>query len=386
MKTYKLILFFLISCISLHAQKSTNGIEIYNSNIKELLDFQNDEHDLSGITTVKVRLSNELKNKAKSFVWKVADDKVIVEKNTLESVILKAHKPGLSKITYEVFDASKRSLGTAEIPLSVPLFVRVKEYSEYNLADKALPKGVNPADGQKFDAVLKYAFLLDKKKKILESAQKLAYDVYKNINIRLVFENLNQKIPPFYDRTTAYSQVLLQGFARDFDSGNKPNAALGWAPFNVAFVTMGRVADRYTIFALINETKDLHSFQSIFDFFQDKTVPQSRKNMVIPFWQEVFTKILAWVISHELGHTLLPENYVHTDIKMYPDDLMGAFYNDSDIGLRKKDKIDWRTFPLPGTYKWGKMRGFNAYNEELISRNLPTTVYPQFNKFFSLNN
>lgn len=386
MKTCKILLVLTICCNAMQAQKSSTGIEIYNSNIKELLDFQNDEHDLSGITAVKVGLSYELKNKAKSFVWNVADDKAIVEKNTLESVVLKAHKPGLSKITYEVFDAFKKSLGTAEIPFSVPLFVRVKEYSDYNLADKALPKGVNPAEGQKLDAVLKYAFLLDKKEKILESAQRLAYDVYKNINVRLVFENLNQKIPPFYDTSGAYSQVLLQGFARDFDFGNKPNAALGWAPFNVAFVTMGRVADRYTIFSLNNQTTALHSFQSIFDFFKDKSVSQSRKNMVIPFWQELFTKILAWAICHELGHTLLPENYVHTDIRKHPDDLMGALYDDSDIGLQKKDKIDWRTFPLPGTYKWSKMRGFNAYNEELISRNLPTTEYPQFNRFFSLNN
>lgn len=386
MKTCKILLVLTICCNAMQAQKSSPGIEIYNSNIKELLDFQNGEHDLSGITAVKVRLNAEIKSKAKSYIWTVIDDKAIIEKKALESAILQAHKPGLSKITYEVFDASKNSLGKAEIPFSVPLFVRVKEYSNYNLANKALPKGVNPDDGQKFDAVLKYAFLLDIKKKILESAQSLAYDVYKNINIRLVFENLNQKTPAFYDTTVAYNQVLLQGFARDYGLGSKPNAAMGFAPFQNAFVTMGRVADRYTIFALYNETESLHSFQSIIDFFKDKTVPQSRKNKVIPFWQEVFAKILAWAICHELGHTLLPETYGHTDIKKHPDDLMSALYDDSDIGLQKKDKIDWRTFPLPGTYKWSKMVGFNSYNEELISRNLPTSEYPQFNKFFSLNN
>jgi hypothetical protein len=386
MKTYIVLFLLIISCWPINAQKSSLGIEIYNSNIKELLDFQNGQHDLSGITTVKVRLNSSIKSKANSFVWKISDDKAIIEKTTLESVILIAHKPGLTKVSYEVFDASKKSLGTAEIPVSVPLFVRVREYANYELAKNSLPKGVNPIDGQKFDEVLKYAFLLDKKKKILEYTQKIAYDMYKNINIRLVFENLNQETPVFYDTTVAYNQVLLQGFARDYGLGSKPTAALGFAPFQNAFVTMGRVADRYTIFALNNQTKSLHSFQSIFDFFKDKSVSQSRKDMVIPFWQEVFTKILAWTICHELGHTLLPRDYVHTNTSIHPDDLMGAFYDDSDIGLQKKDQIDWRTFPLPGTYKWGKMRGFNAYNEKLISRNWPTTNYQQFNKFYNLNN
>jgi hypothetical protein len=385
MKTYNLILLFAISYCTLFAQKSSQGIEIYNSNIKELLDFKNEEHDLSGVTVVKVRLNSTIKSKAKTFSWKVADDKAIIEQSSLEAVILQAHKPGLSKITYEVFDATKKSLGTAEIPISVPLFVRVREYSNYELAANAIPKGVNAADGQKFDSVLKYAFLFEKKRNIMETAQKLSYEIYKNINVRLVFEHLGQKMPVSYDTANKYNQVLLQGFARDYGLGAKPNAALGFAPFQNAFVNMGRVADRFTIFALNNQTTDLHSFQSIFDFFKDQTVPQSRKDMVIPFWQEVFTKILTFAICHELGHTLLPTDYIHTDIRKHPDDLMGDKYTDSDIGLIKKSQIDWRTFPLPGTYKWGKMLGFNAYNQELISTNLPTVNYPQFNKFFSLN-
>lgn len=375
-----------MSFFTLNAQKSSPGIEIYNSNIKELLDFQNDEHDISGITAVKVRLNSSLKSKAKTFSWKVADDKAIVEKSSLESVILQAHKPGLTKISYEVFDATKKSLGTAEIPISVPLFVRVREYSNYELAANAIPKGVNASDGQKFDSVLKYAFLFEKKRNIMETTQKLSYEIYKNINVRLVFEHLGQKMPVSYDTANKYNQVLLQDFARDYGLGAKPNAALGLAPFQNAFVNMGRVADRYTIFALKNETQSLHSFQSIFDFFKDKTVPQSRKDMVIPFWQEVFTKILTFTICHELGHTLLPSDYIHTDISKHPDDIMGEKYGDNDIGLQKKDQIDWRTFPLPGTYKWGEMRGFNTYNEELISRRLPTTHYQQFNNFFSFNN
>ena len=359
-----------------------NDIEIYKSNIRELLDFQQFEHDISGETTVKVKLSAKIKPKVARFNWTMGNYNIKLLYPRQESVLVQALKPGMSSVFYEAFDQNDKTLGKVEIPISVPVFIWVYEFEDYNLVGNAIPEGVNLKNAKKFNEVLSYGNLLNYRQEILTKTKSIVYELYKDCNVRFVWEAFGEKMPIFYQKK---HEVRIHGFAREyFEKVDSTNASLGFAPNFNANVTMGRILDRNTVFAKQNDSPNLHAFKSIFDFFNDKSIPAARKSMVTTFWKEVFYKMFSFTIAHEVGHTLLPRTYVHTDVKKHGDDIMAVRFEDSDIGLIKKGKIDWRTFPLPGTYKWGKMKEFNDYNISLI--NLPTFNDSIFSKFYSISN
>lgn len=374
----------LILILSFKIIAQANDIEIYKNNFRELLCFEQETNEKSGITKVSVILSPDIQSNITTFKWVAKSAGINLIYKTKTSVMIQAVSPGRNSVIYEAYDKNAKSLGKVEIPLSVPQFVNIFEYTigEYDLVENAIPYGVNKAKARKFDEVLKYAGLLSYKKEIYKESIKLAESYLKECNVRLLLNDFGENLPAFVD-TNKIFKLRIGGFARDYDLKSLRDSlnysrGLTYIGNLASFIAPGRLTDMSTPFAKTEIDFGNHSYAKIMLYLKNNSISESKKKAVFVLWKKIFTKALGIVIAHEIGHNLLQlPGDGHTNVTRDGDDIMSKKYDDLDIGFIISNK----SFPEGKSYEWINQKGFNKHNLGLLQNKHPIASNPIFKEF-----